>query len=189
MRSAWVFDVDEQGLSVRHDRAGLVIGGGPFAVGDGSFAAAVPSVDEADKTELLEEEDGYGVRLTYGDDVGTVRLIDRGEAELGIVYGVDGKADQLTGCLPLVPRTGEVVKLSTGDAILLGEQPFAWSVPGQAGAVEHGVWRLLLPGGARIEWPVWPSSDREGAIAEARLVMMMPFPKGRDRYEMILQIV
>lgn len=157
-------------VSVRHATAGFIVG--PVDAGSG----------------FLEEEDGFTVRPKSGEDAGTVSLISRGANELGIIVEVDGgSGGPIEKHLPLVPHLGELVRLSTGDVIPLGEQPFAWTVPGQVGAVEHDGWRLLLPGGTRIEWPVM--SEDGGAIEEARLVVVMPFPPDRDRYEMVLQIV
>ena len=170
----WTFCSDDRAgqtfVSVQHATAGFIIG--PVDAGSG----------------FLEEENGFTVRPKSGEDAGTVSLISRGANELGIIVEVDGgSGGSIVEHLPFVPHLGELVRLSTGDAIPLGEQPFAWTVPGQVGAVEHDGWRLLLPGGTRIEWPVLPEDGT--TIGLARLVVVMPFPKGRDKYEMVLQIV
>ena len=54
-------------------------------------------------------------------------------------------------------------------------------------------WRLLLPKGARIEWPALPHNPyRKGGEAEAsegRIVVVLPFSSDVCRYEMVLQIL
>ena len=188
-RGPWVFCVldEPRVLDVRHEKAGLIVDGGEVARSLLSPFIVAPG-PEPDSVEAMPEEKGSALRLAYGEDVCAVRLIDRGDAELGIVEEVEHRSNRMfEGRLPMVPKPGQIVRLSTGDAIPLGEQPFAWSVPGKAGLVEHGGWRLLLPGGSRVEWPVF--SGEEASIEQARMVVVMPFPPGRDRYEMVLQVM
>ena len=75
----------------------------------------------------------------------------------------------------------------------MGKQPFAWTVPGQAGFVEHNGWRLLLPAGVRIEWPALPHNPYkktgESEVEDGRIVIVMPFTQERSKYEMVLQIL
>jgi len=200
-------------VSVYHDRAGLVLGGGNtkkqplwsnFTFGDTSLLKHTPGEEEPeflvegllhvpDRAEV-QVSDTVGVRLTYGSAVCEVTVFERGDDELGIAYHCDpGQEQNAEGHVTLLAKLGERLKLSTGDAIPLGEQPFAWSVPGEAGFAEHNGWRLLLPTGARIEWPALPHDPyKKGGEPEpkdGRIVVCLPIAASQDRYEMVLQIL
>jgi len=205
-------------LSVYHDRVGLILGGGNtklqplwsnFTVGDTNLMKYVPGDEEPaflvdgvqhvpDKArtglpEADQEGAGASVELQYGDVTGTVSVRVIGADQLGIVYEIDGTHGQaVEGHLTLLPEMGGLLKLSTGDAIPLGDQPFSWTVPGQAGFVEHNGWRLLLPGGVRIEWPAVPHNPYkkggEGDAADGRIVAVIPFSPERLKVEMVLQV-
>ena len=105
----------------------------------------------------------------------------------------ENSTGQVEGHLTLVPSFGDQLRLSTGDSIPLGEQPFSWSVPGEAGFVEHNGWRLLLPSGCRIEWPALPHNPYkkggEGDPFDGRIVVVMPFTETQTQYKMVLQIL
>ena len=201
-------------VSVYHDEVGLILGGGHtklqplwsnFTIGDIGRLKHTPGDENPvfqvdglrhvpDTAEIVQEDDRLAVRLVYGETEACVTLIDRGDNELGIVYTCEPVTEAPTeGHLILMPKIGDPVRLSTGDAIPLGEQPFAWSVPGEAGFVEHNGWRLLLPKGTRIEWPALPHNpykkDGQSAIEDGRIVVVMPFTKERRKYEMVLQII
>jgi len=201
-------------VSVYHDAIGLVLGGGNtklqplwsnFTIGDPSTLKHTPGEDEPeflsddvshvpDQASYSTGDDRAEVQLTYGSIEGRVTVIERGENELGIVYECDpGEVRSVQGHLTHMPRIGEHLLLSTGDAIPLREQPFAWSVPDQAGFVEHNGWRLLLPAATRIEWPTVPHNPYkkggEGDIEDSRLVVSMPFSAERTRFEMVLQVL
>jgi hypothetical protein len=199
-------------LSVYHDQIGLVLGGGNtklqplwsnFTVGNVSRLKHTPGDEDPvfladglqhvpDKATIQQSEKNLTVRLSYGETEGVVSVIDLGDDQLGISYSCED-GGRVEGHLTLMPGFGETLKLSTGDAIPLGGQPFAWSVPGQAGFVEHNGWRLLLPSNTRIEWPVLPHNPyKKGGESEAedgRIVVVMPFGAERKKYEMVLQIV
>lgn len=174
-RGPWRF-VGQDVIRVEHDRAGVLIDGN-------AMCAFRWNGQSGEGGGCTSEEDGVSVEVTRSENACTIRLIDRGEAELGISFEVVRRSDpQPDGYLMLVPNVGDRVGLSTGDVIPLGLQPFSWTVPGQMGAMEHRGWRLLMQPGARVEW--------EGADeAQARIAVILPFLPGRDCYEMVLQII
>ncbi len=201
-------------LSAYHDRVGLILGGGNtklqplwsnFTVGDVSRMKHKLGDEEPeflvsdlrhvpDEAAIEQSESELTVRLSYGNVEGSVTLMDRSDDELGVIYTIESGGDEsVEGHLTLMPRPGGLLKLSAGDAIPLGEQPFAWSVAGQAGYVEHNGWRLLLPAGTRVEWPAIPHNPYkkggEGDAADGRIVVVMPFVEERTRFEMVLQIL
>ncbi len=59
--------------------------------------------------------------------------------------------------------------------------------------MEHGGWRLLMPGGLRVEWPVLPHNPyRKGGEAEpeeGRLVVTLPFSREVRKHELVLQVL
>ena len=200
-------------LSAYHDRVGLILGGGNtklqplwsnFTVGDVSRLRHEPGDEEPEflvdglqhvPDEAAVEASGpeLTVRLRYGNICGSVTLADRSDDELGVTYAIESPVGSVEGHLTLMPKIGELLRLSTGEAILLDEQPFSWSVPGKTGSVEHNGWRLLLPACTRIEWPAIPHNPYrkggEGDVADGRIVVVMPFSNERSRYEMTLQIL
>jgi hypothetical protein len=199
-------------VSVYHDEVGLVLGGGNtklqplwsnFSLGDVSRLNHTPGDEDPvflaegiqhipDKVIIEQAEKNLRVRLTYGETECEVSVLDLGDDQLGISYSCEDDGP-IEGHLTLMPGFGNILKLSTGDAIPLGEQPFAWSVPGQAGFVEHRGWRLLLPSNIRVEWTALPHDPyKKGGEPEAkdgRIVVVMPFGGERKKYEMVLQIV
>ncbi len=199
--------------SVYHDRVGVILGGGNtklqplwsnFTVGDVKQLRHTPGDEDPDfltdalqhvPDEVAIEEDGstLTVRLLYRDVVGLVSVVERGDNELGLIYQAENPTGQVEGHLTLVPSFGDQLRLSTGDSIPLGEQPFSWSVPGEAGFVEHNGWRLLLPSGCRIEWPALPHNPYkkggEGDPFDGRIVVVMPFTETQTQYKMVLQIL
>jgi hypothetical protein len=91
------------------------------------------------------------------------------------------------------PKLGEVLQTTSGDAMSLGESPFAWTVPQPGGDIEHNGWRLSLPPNARVVWPVLPHNpyrkDGAATIEEARLVMALPFTKTTMAHELRLFVI
>jgi hypothetical protein len=201
-------------VSVFHDRLGVVVGGGNtklqplwsnFTIGDTALMKHRPGEEDPlflvkklqhvpDEVSIEQADTTLTVRLKYGLLDGAISLTEMADDTLGISYSCDTIPDQpVEGHLTMIPRIGALLRLSTGDAIPLGEQPFAWSVPGQAGFVEHNGWRLLLPLGTRIEWPALPhdpyKKGGEPDLASGRIVVVMPFSRERMAYEMVLQVV
>ena len=107
----WIFaSEDGKRLDVRHEVVGRIV--------DDKVAL----FQSTESSQTLSGTVQKTICVVYGECA--VRLIARTDAELGIVYEVESKVGRpVDGCLPLFPHVGQLVRLSTGDAIPLGEQP------------------------------------------------------------------
>ena len=201
-------------VSVFHEKTGLIAGGGntklqplwsTFAVGDTSLMRHTPGDIEPDfgpfdglahiplRAEILKDDERPGVELHFGNDVGTVTLAPQGEMQLLLVYEVAGNSGMsMQGHVTLLPHLEEELRSSSGECVELGADAVEWN--GADGAwFEHAGWRLSFPSGARLVWPALPHNPYtragEAQIGEARLVLVLPFSEGMDRYELTLEIV
>jgi hypothetical protein len=188
-------------LSLYHDEAGLVLGGGDtklqplwssFTVGDTSLLAHAPGDEEPDfaapsglrhvpDEAELDGGEAPAVRLRYGDV--TCRLaLDLTSAEQAVIdLSQEGGGADVAAHVTCVVSVGESLRAHDGsDAPLSGE---GRTIDGaEGGWIEHGNWRLDLPAGATATWPVLPHNpyrkDGHAEIEEARLVVSVPLASG-----------
>ena len=202
-------------VSVFHDRAGLISGGGNtkmqplwsnFTVGDTSLLKHTPGDADPDfrpKGDLLHvpdeaalggDENEPELELRYGEETCSVALKPQGDTEVRVIYQATAKSGMpIEGHLTLLPHLGEPVRLSSGNEMKLGEAALSWTFPEGGGWVAHGNWRLSLPAGARIVWPALPHNPYrkggEATMEEGRLVAVLPFSSTVLQYEMVLGVV
>lgn len=209
------FRQDRQNFaSVFHESAGLIVGGGntklqplwsTFSVGDTSLMRHTPGDPDPDfgpfeglahipdRAEIRGGEAGPGIELHYGASVGTVTLLPQGDRHLRLVYESSGETGNgMEGHVTLIPHLEETLRSSTGERAEPGTDTVEWM--GAHGAwFEHAGWRLSLPAGTRLVWPVLPhnpyTKGGEAKVGEARLVLVLPFDGGTRRYKLSLEIL
>lgn len=190
--SRWIQD-RQNFVSVYHQRAGLILGGGNtklqpawsnFTVGDEGllrhragdeqprFRPSDGIVHTPVSARLLPGK-AFGVELDYGGRRGRIRLEVAGPDRLEyIVEGTSGMAAHVT----VLPRMGETVTAAAGESAVLGGEAFRWPSPGAW--IEHGGVRMVLPEGAAVRWPALPHNPYRKAgdaePAEGRLVIDIP---------------
>ncbi|MSS73365.1 MAG: hypothetical protein EXS64_18025 [Candidatus Latescibacteria bacterium] len=200
-------------VSIFHDRAGLVVGGGntklqplwsAFTVGDTALMKHTPGDENPDfkprpglihvpeKAELQASEESPGLALTYGQETCRVTAAPKGESELTLIYEATSRSGlPVEGHITLVPHLDRPVRFASGDEVRLGEAQIE-RAGSDGGWIEHAGWRLSLPRGARLVWPALPHNPYrkagESTIEEARLVVALPFSSKVGRYELTLQV-
>ncbi len=165
-------------LSIWHEQAGLIAGGGnakdqpafsTFVVGAGDAAQHVPTA-----AKLEQGDDSDAVALTYGD--ATCRLAVTIEDDHRLRLTFSGPA---TG----VARGQVQLKIHPGVSLQTAHGDFATGrelveIDGASGWVRHGGWRILLPPGSQLNWPVSPfnpyAADGAGPLEEAVAVLSVP---------------
>lgn len=207
---------DRQNLvSVFHDRTGLIVGGGntklqplwsTFTVGDTSLLKHTPGDENPDfhptgfllhvpdHASIRAEEDAPGLLLRYGQETCGVTLIPRSDTELNLIYEATTTSGRpVEAHITTMPHLDRPLRIASGEQIQLEEKPLEWSTKGDGNWIEHAGWRLSLPRGSRLIWPVLPHNpyrkDGEATIEEARLVVALPFSPKISRYEMTLDIL
>jgi hypothetical protein len=210
----WIQD-RQNFVSVFHDRTGLIVGGGntklqplwsSFTVGDPSLLKHIPGDEDPDfhptgfllhvpdHASIREEEDAPGLLFCYGQETCGVTVVPRSDTELNLIYEATTTSGRpVEAHLTLIPHLDRPLRVASGEQIRLGEEPLAWSADGDGSWIEHAGWRLSLPRGARVIWPVLPHNPYwkggEATIEEARLVVTLPFSAMISRYEVTLDIL
>lgn len=202
-------------VSVFHDRIGLILGGGntklqplwsTCTVGDRSLLFHTPGDEDPDfgphaglmhvpdMAVLQGGEEAPGLTLHYGNERFTVTLLPRTGTKLHLTC----KATAHTGLpveshLTLMPYFDELLRLSTGVSMMLTEGSMDYTMDKGDGWVEHAGWRLTLPQGTRVIWPVLPHNPYRKAgdttIDEGRIVVALPFSAAVPQYELVLTII
>ena len=176
-----------------------------FTVGDTSLLSHTPGDPKPDfvpgdglthvpdRAELVGSEDRPGVRLSYGEEICAVTVHPESDRRARLIYEAASVSGfPVKGHATLVVDHKEPVRFSSGTLVTLEEtqldQPFA-----DDGWIEQGGWRLTIPEGGRLIWPVLPHNPYrkggESRPSEARMVVEMPFSKEERRYELVLEMV
>lgn len=197
------FGQDRQNFaSIYHDEVGLIAGGGntklqplwsSFTVGDPSLLSHTAGDEEPnfnppegllhipDSAELLAAD--ATVQLHYGETTGRIALRVEGDRELAITLATTAPTPApVTAHITLIAHIGQALKSAVAHCEALGEEALDWPDPEW---IEHAGWRLEIPRGGHLYWPVRPHNPyrKDGAaeIEEARLVVALPLADANDR--------
>jgi len=211
----WIQD-RQNFLSVFHDRTGLIVGGGntklqplwsTFTVGDVSLMKHTPGDEDPDfrpridllhipdKAGIGDDDDSPALTLHYGPEVCTVRLSPQtDDDEVKLIYEATCNSGKpVEAHVTLLPHMDEPLRFASGDAVELADEPIERASRDQGDWIEHAGWRLSLPRGAGLIWPVLPHNPYrkggEATVAEARIVVTLPFCPSVGRYELALRIL
>ena len=187
-------------LSVYHDAVGLVLGGGNtklqplwsnFTVGDTALLAHTPGEEEPDFSprpglaHVPQDAalDGEALKLDYGVARCRIEVEARDENELHVLLTVEEATDgPVAGHITLIARLGQALTSDQGVCEQLGDEEVRWENPAW---IEHAGWRLELPAGGQLRWPVLPHNpyrkDGTATVEEARLVFSVPLEGGTGR--------
>ena len=216
--SRWI--QDRQNLvSLFHDRVGLIVGGGntklqplwsTFTVGDMSLLAHRPGDESPDFTPpagiyhvptraaLGGESAAPALALTYGPAAACRVEVRPGSAgdtatlayacDLATVGGLP-----VTAHVPLIPHVGGAWKTAAGKSGKLGAQPVRLTAEEAGGWFEHAGWRITLPPGATLRWPVLPhdpyTKDGRAKITQGRIVLSLPLSAESPRREVTVTVL
>lgn len=202
-------------VSIFHDRAGLILGGGntklqplwsTCTVGYTGLLFHVDGEEEPDfssrpglqhvpdMAEPGEDSARPSLTLNFGLDAFKITCIPETEKTLSIVCEASSISKvPMAGHLTLMPVVGEPVHVSDEIVQTLGETPVTWQAEGTSGWLEHNGWRISLPEGSRLDWPVLPHNpyrkQGDATVEEARIVISLPFSVDRDRYDLTLSVL
>lgn len=190
--SRWIQD-RQNFVSVYHDSAGLILGGGNtklqpawsnFTVGDTALLRHRQGDEQPNFlppnalrhipiSARLLEGGRFGVDLDYGSHHGQIQLEITSPDRLE--YRITG-GEGLTAHVTVLPRMGQPVSSASGDEATISAASFEWSAPGAW--IEHAGVRMLLPPRAAVRWPLLPhnpyTKDGRAEPSEGRMVIDLP---------------
>jgi hypothetical protein len=143
---------------------------------------------------LRAEKDTPGLDLKYGDEDCRITLRPQDERTLTIIYEATCKSGKpVEGHITLMPRNlKDSVTCASGKTIKLGDEAFEWPASEMGGWFEHGGCRVSAPPGSRLVWPKKAHNpykkDGSSTLAEARLVLCLPFSNAVPEQEITLRV-
>ncbi len=210
--SRWIQD-RQNFMSIYHDKLGVIIGGGNtklqplwsnFTVGDTSLLAHADGDQAPDflpkgplfhvpSSASLKKTDPVGLNLQYGEE--RCHIFVEPLDEKTMLIHLQASADSgmpVEGHITLMPEVEGIVRTASGREVVLGKEPFDLTSDEIGGWIAHRGWKLTIPQGARLVWPVLPHNpyrkDGSATPEEARLVVCVPFSTGNHKAEMTLSI-
>ena len=212
-QNRWIQD-RQNFVSVYHDKAGLIVGGGntklqpywsTFTVGDPGLLKhkagdtkpkfIPPSGLMHVPTSAMVRVGEAGVRadLRYGKVRCRVEVSCVDGKSVRITYQSDGPWDRpVEGHVTFLPHLGAKVT-SAGDAsIKLGDEPIEWSGKRLGQGVRHAGWQLSAPSHAKLLWPRKRHNpyrkDGRSSLGNARIVLAFKLTEARPQCEMTLTV-
>jgi hypothetical protein len=212
--SRWIQD-RQNFMSIYHDRAGLIIGGGNtklqplwsnFTIGNTSLLKHQPGDEKPDfiakrgllhmpsKAQLRAEQPAPGLDLTYGTEQCrlTAQPLDDTHLKL-ICESTVNTTLPVEGHIVFLPHVKASLSTAAGKSTTLGEPEIEWSARDMGDWFEcHGV-RVSVPPGSKLRWPTRAHNpykkDGRSTLEEARLVLCVPFTKETARHEITLEVL
>lgn len=208
----WIQD-RQNFMSVYNDHVGLILGGGNtklqplwsnFTVGDTSLLHRTPGevnpkftpppgLIHIPSATALEKTDPPGLMLDYGEERCEIIADPVDDKTVNIRLRATTKSGMpVAGHITLIPHLGKPFASEHTPERTLGEEPFALTAEQAGGWIEHGGWRLTLPQGATVNWPVLPhnpyTQDGSAKTGEGRIVVSVPFSETKQEYTLTLTV-
>lgn len=209
----WIQD-RQNFVSVYNDQVGLILGGGNtklqplwsnFTVGDTSLLHRTegetspkftppPGIIHVPSATALEKTDPPGLMMDYGEerceivadpvDDNTMRIRLKATAKSGM---------PVAGHITLIPHIDKPLLSEKAAEHKLDKTPFAATSEELGGWIEHAGWRLSLPPGTIVTWPVLPHNPytddgHVNSVAEGRIVVSVPFSAEKQEYVLTLTV-
>jgi len=171
--SRWGMDL-QAFVSLYHEKTGLIIGGGNSREQPEFSNFRFGKQHVPDSAKLIEN----GVELNYGSSTGTITLRTDGlSAEIMMSARPHGDAIP-TAQLMLRTVPGNPIVTANGATLPTDGSHIQISSDEAGGAVAHNGWRLRLPQGANVRFPVLPFNpyrqDGKAPLDLASLVLSIP---------------
>jgi hypothetical protein len=180
-------------VSIWHERTGLIVGGGnsknqpqwsTFSVGQDEDLAYLPGA-----AALHPGQDSDGVSLTYAGHTCRVEIRVASEDRLAVSLAGTARA-AVTAHLVFKLRLGEELQSSTGEQTTVGEERIEVEAGASGAWVAHHGWRVTLPAGSQLLWPVLPfnpyAADDAAPIDEAAAILSVPL--GEEPVSVVLEV-
>ncbi|MCX6624355.1 MAG: hypothetical protein NTY38_25500 [Acidobacteria bacterium] len=205
---------DRQNMaSLFHDATGLIVTGGntklqprwsTFTVGDTSLLSHRPG-DINPKflpppglfhvpTKASLAANGNAVALSYGEEECRLEVSLEGPKRARLIYQTEARTKKpVEAHVTLVPHLGEKWRTASGRLGAFGKESM-WFGPGETGEwFEHHGWRISIPPGATVSWPVVPHNpyrkDGFAGMEEGLLVVVLPFTDQIHRQELTVDLI
>jgi len=201
-------------VSIFHDRAGLIVGGGNtklqpfwsnFTVGNTSLLQHKPGDENPNfkpKGDLIHipvaatlhaDRDVPSLNLKYGDEDCRITVRPFDAKRLTITCEATCKSSKpVEGHITFMPHVGVVVTCASGKTIKLGDESFELSAAETGEWFDYGAVRIRVPPGARLVWPKKSHNpykkDGSSTLEDARLVLCVPFSNNVAKHEVALEI-
>jgi hypothetical protein len=210
--SRWIQD-RQNFLSIHHEKAGLILGGGntklqpgwsTFTVGDPallSHRAGDTNPQFLPRGKLYHVPSGAALTggpepslsLTYGPETCRVRIVPKSDRVLELVVEGTVQSDLPTAAhLTLIPHLGKLLETAAGRKHVLKAEPIALAADQIGGWIDHGGYRLRLPPRATLQWPALPHNpyraDGCATVDEARLVLHVPLDREHPTCSVTIEV-
>ncbi len=206
---------DRQNLvSIFHDRVGLILGGGNtklqpawsnFTVGDPSLLAHKPGDEKPHffppKGKLfhvpakaqLRLQPEPGLELSYGPETCRIGIVIQDDRRLEYRLQATAESDlPVTAHLTLMPHLKQPLATAGGQKVTLGDAPLGLPSDGLGRWLTHAGWRLSVPEGSDLRWPVLPHNpyrkDGRASPAEGRIVVQVPLDRQHAERQFVIEV-
>ncbi len=211
-KSRWTQDRQNM-VSIFHDKAGLMLGGGNtklqpgwsnFTVGDISLLSHKPgdtSPDFIPKGKLhhvpsaasLVLDPTFGLDLTYGPESCRIRVQPLDETTLEYTIEATENSDlPVAAHLTLIPHMNTTLQTGTGEKVNITDEPLSVSPETLGGRVTYAGYCLHLPPTASLHWPALPHNpyrkDGRATPGEGRIEIRIPFDESHLQHKITLEI-
>jgi len=209
----WIQD-RQNFVSIFHDRAGLIVGGGNtklqpfwsnFTVGNTAqlqHRAGDENPDFKPKGDLIHipasarlqaDKTAPGLNLSYGSEECRIVVRPLDDKRLRLVCEATSNARKpVEGHVVLTPEANEDLKSATGKSVKLNDKPLVWTEADIGAWFQYGAVRVSVPPGVKLMWPMKRHNpykkDGSSSLIDARLVLCLPFSSATPKQEVGLEI-
>jgi hypothetical protein len=212
LEKRWIQD-RQNFISVYNDRVGLILGGGNtklqplwsnFTVGDTSLLHRTPGEANPKFTPppglihipsaaALQKAGPPGLMLDYGEERCEIVADPVDDKTVNIRIRATTKSGMpVAGHITLIPHMGKPFASERTPEQALGDEPFVLTSEQLGSWIEHAGWRLTIPQGATVNWPVLPhnpyTKDGFAKPNEGRIVVSVPFSEAKQEYTLTLTV-
>ncbi len=209
----WI-QVRQNFVSIFHERAGLIIGGGntkmqpfrsSFTVGNTAQLRHKPG-DQAPnfrpKGDLIHIPTGAQLQpdkaepslgLRYGTEECRLAVRPLDEKRLTLVCEATTRSRKpVEGHVTFLPPAKGRIYTAAGKTAVLGESAMDWSRSDIGAWFQYGNVRVGVPAGSKLLWPMKRHNpykkDGSSSLADARLVLCLPFSSSASKQEVTVEV-
>ena len=209
----WIQD-RQNFVSIFHDRAGLIVGGGNtklqpfwsnFTVGNTArlrHRAGDENPDFRPKGDLIHipasaqlqaDKTAPSLNLSYGSEECRIVVRPLDDKRLTLVCEATSNSRKpVEGHVVFLPEVNEDLRTATGKSVKLNEKRLVWTGADIGAWFQYGAVRVSVPPDGKLMWPIKRHNpykkDGSSSLADARLVLCLPFSSATPKQEVALEI-
>ena len=209
----WIQD-RQNFVSIFHDRAGLIVGGGNtklqpfwsnFTVGNTARLRHQPGDETPDfrpkgdlihipaSARLAADKTAPSLNLRYGSEECRIVVRPLDDQRLTLVCEATCKSRKpVEGHVVFLPEANEDLRTASGKSVKLNGKALVWTGADIGAWFQYGAVRVSVPPGAKLMWPMKRHNpykkDGSSSLADARLVLCLPFSSATPKQEVGLEI-